>query len=399
MRVGVNYTPRQGWFHAWSDLDAAEVDRDLGAIAALGLDHVRIFPLWPQLQPHRGHVRERALTDVMTVVDRAAGHGLEVWVDALNGHLSSFDFLPAWVGTWHRRNLFTDPQVREAQVQLVTALAERLREHPAARGLGLGNEFSQFAAPRHPERHAVDSGGVRSWLDDLLGAASRAWPEGRHAHSFDDDLWFVDDHPFLPEHAVTRGAMTTVHSWVFGKDWSAYADPPLTAFTRYLLELAAAWSPDPARPLWLQEVGAPISHVPSAGAPQFLRRTLESCLDMPGLEAVTWWCSHDVDRRLLDFPELEHTLGLFDSTGEVKPIGRELAGLLPDLRAASGAPAGPRDTLELCAADDGSDRSSTLPGRPLFDAWLAAHRAGRTPSLTRVVASASAGTARRDRLA
>src|SRR5699024_12615325 len=49
--LGVNYTPRKGWFHSWSDLDPSAVDEDLAQIAALGLDHVRIFPLWPVLQP------------------------------------------------------------------------------------------------------------------------------------------------------------------------------------------------------------------------------------------------------------------------------------------------------------------------------------------------------------
>lgn len=381
MRVGVNYTPRQGWFHSWLDLDLERVGRDLDAIAGLGLDHVRVFPLWPQLQPERGTVREQALDDLAAVVERAGVAGLEVWVDALNGHLSSFDFLPAWLTTWHRRNLFTDPEVRSAQVALVTALAERLRGLPAARGLGLGNEFSQFAAPRHPERHAVDAAGVEGWLDELLGAATAAWPGGRHNHSFDDDLWFVDDHPFRPQHAVRKGAQTTVHSWVFGKDWSAFGeDPPLTSFARYLLELAAGWSDEPARPLWLQEVGAPSSHVPPGQAPAFLRGTLEACLDMSGLEAVTWWCSHDVSRALVDFPELEHTLGLFDSDGAVKPIGRELRAMVPDLRAAQPTAAA-RPVVSVPLAEDAGDRSSTLPGGAVFEEWWQGHRDGCAPAL------------------
>ena len=109
MRIGVNYTPRVGWFHSWLDLDLDAVKEDFQAIATLGMDHVRIFPLWPLLQPNRGLIRPRAVADVVAVVDAAAAAGLRVSVDALNGHLSSYDFLPSWVTTWHEINLFTDP--------------------------------------------------------------------------------------------------------------------------------------------------------------------------------------------------------------------------------------------------------------------------------------------------
>ena len=110
-RFGVNYTPRIGWFHAWHDLDLDAVGEDLRAISELGLDHVRIFPLWPLLQPNRTLIRPRALDDVRAVVDVAASVDLDVVVDVVQGHLSSFDFVPSWLLTWHRRNMFTDPEV------------------------------------------------------------------------------------------------------------------------------------------------------------------------------------------------------------------------------------------------------------------------------------------------
>ncbi|WP_159620100.1 glycoside hydrolase 5 family protein [Ruania rhizosphaerae] len=381
MKVGVNYTPRRGWFHSWYALDLDEVRHDLDAIAGLGLDHVRIFPVWPILQPDRAVIRDDALADVAAVVSAAGERGLDVWVDALNGHLSSFDYLPAWVTSWHRRNLFTDPEVRSGQVALVTALAGAVKDLPGARGIGLGNEFSQFAAPRHPERHVVRSDQVHGWLAELIGAAEVAWPHGRHSHSFDDDLWFVDSHPFGPAHAVRHGAMTTVHSWVFGKNWDRYEDEveqALPYFARYLLELAAAHS-GPGRPVWLQEVGAPISHVPSRHAPDFLRRTLELAAGAPGLEAVTWWCSHDVTRTMPDFPELEYSLGLFDADGEVKPIGRELAAMVEDLRAVQARPSVAERAVVAVPAD--AARADLTPDGEVFAQWYAQARTGTVPAL------------------
>lgn len=402
MKVGVNYTPRQGWFHSWLDFDAGSIRADLTAIAELGLDHVRIFPLWPVLQPDRAVIRRRALDDVATVVEIAGSVGLDVHIDALNGHLSSFDFLPAWVTTWHQRNLFADPEARSAEVELVRALADRLRDLPAARGLGLGNEFSQFAAPRHPHAARVDPGQVDTWLRELLGAAEDAWPAGEHTHSYDDDLWFVDAHPFLPRHAVDHGASTTVHSWMFGKDWGRDAgDVDAYAwFARYLLELASGWSAQPGRALWLQEIGAPSSHVPPDEASRFLRDSLLRCVDMPGLQAMTWWCSHDVSRSLPDFPELEYTLGLFDSDGALKPAGEELREILPDLRGSSSgtgtstpspgesspspgnsSTGADRPFLEFDVAPDGLRRSLTAPGHDVFRQWLAQARTGQVPAL------------------
>ena len=117
MKIGANYTPSQGWFHSWLDLDIDATRRDFEGIAQLGLDHVRLFPLWPLLQPNRGLVRPRALDDVVSVVRAAGEFDLEVTVDALNGHLSSYDFLPSWVITWHTSNLFTDPLVKAGQTR------------------------------------------------------------------------------------------------------------------------------------------------------------------------------------------------------------------------------------------------------------------------------------------
>ncbi|MEK6311175.1 MAG: glycosyl hydrolase, partial [Curtobacterium sp.] len=121
MRFGVNYTPAVGWFHSWLDFSPSDTARDLEAIASLGADHVRIFPLWPVVQPNRTLIRASALRDVATVVDLAGSFGLDVNVDALQGHLSSFDFVPSWLDSWHRRNMFTDPDVVASTAAYVEA--------------------------------------------------------------------------------------------------------------------------------------------------------------------------------------------------------------------------------------------------------------------------------------
>ncbi|OKL53629.1 hypothetical protein BSZ39_08565 [Bowdeniella nasicola] len=387
--LGVNYTPRKDWFHSWVHPDWASVADDFAAISALGCDHIRIFPLWPLLQPNRALIDDAAIANVVRMCEVAADANLNVSVDCLQGHLSSYDFLPSWVTSWHRRNLFTDPDVIDGQRALVTRLATALRELPNTTGVTLGNEFIQFAAPRHPFQHECTPAQARDWTATLLDAAATAWSDGAHHHSFDDDLWFVDDHPFTPELATTLGAQTTVHSWIFMQVGPRFGrlHPALPAFARYLCELAAAWSPDPLRPIWLQEVGAPHTWIDDVDAPAFVTDTIRAVADLPQLSAITWWCSHDVSRELADFPALEHRLGLIDEDGTIKPTGEAFAAAareLPTWRAATSvADYLARPAIDVPLAPDGTNRSLASPTSETFTEWLAAWRSPQPARLRR----------------
>ncbi len=375
MKFGVNYTPRVGWFHSWLDFDPSAVDADMAAIAALGADHVRIFPLWPLLQPNRTFIRPQAIDNVVKVVELAHSHGLASSVDVLQGHLSSFDFLPAWVNTWHRRNLFTDPQVLDGELRLVEALASALKDVPGATGLTVGNEFLQFAALRHPDPHLVTNEDAHAWLRAILTQARNVWPEGTHVHSHDDDLWFDDTHPFTPATAVEHGDLTTVHSWVFGRVGPHFGAgaPQLMWFARYLCELADAWSPSPHRGLWLQEIGSPDNYVAANDAPSFLLDTVGTLMGedgggvAPNLKAITWWCSHDVSHSLADFPPVEHSLGLIGEDGRTKPIGEAFFEAATRWR---GAQYEPQERQALVMSAEQWSRSATDATHDFFDAWI-----------------------------
>lgn len=392
MKFGVNYTPRVGWFHSWLDFDASRVRDDFQAIAQLGADHVRIFPLWPILQPNRTLIRSQAIADVVKTVEIAGECGLQASVDVLQGHLSSFDFLPAWVSTWHRRNIYTDEQVVGAQRELVKRLAMSLRELPNASGLTLGNEFIQFAASRHPEAHELTVEQADQWLETLLKQAEETWPEGQHVHCHDDDLWFEGSQAFTPQQAVRRGAQTTVHSWVFGRIGPRYGRnaPELPWFGRYLCELAQAWSPVPNRPIWLQEIGAPCNYVDPELAPQFLQETIGILLGekgggiSPNLQAITWWCSHDVSRELADFPELEYSLGLLDEAGQVKPIGEAFSQAVGKWGAVKAPALGQDDEKRASLRLEGNNpfpRELSDAQHESFDTWVKLAQQGEVRAL------------------
>lgn len=395
MKFGVNYTPRSGWFHSWLDFDPAKVADDFAAIASLGVDHVRIFPLWPLLQPNRTLIRPAALADLATTADLAGQAGLDVSIDVLQGHLSSFDFLPSWVSTWHRRNIFTDDDVVAAETQLVREIVRAVRGLPNVTGITLGNEFPQFAAHRHPEYHDLTPDQAHAWLARLLGAAEEEMPGGMHVHSHDDDIWFDTTHPFEPSAAVLHGAVTTVHSWIFGAVGPRFGEgaPQLEWFARYLCELAAGYSPDPARRVWLQEVGAPENYVPRSQAPDFLTGTIDRLLGGHGggvstnLDAITWWCSHDIASDLADFPYFEHSLGLIDEHGRVKDVGEAYASAITrwgsttatGTETADGVVNNPRPVMDVDVTPETRDLLSARG--QFFDRWFDAAISGEVPRI------------------
>ncbi|GAA3937537.1 glycosyl hydrolase [Microbacterium soli] len=379
LRFGANYTPSKDWMHSWLSLDLDEIRRDFAGLAELGLDHVRIFPLWPLLQPNRTLIRGRAVADVRAVVDVAAEFGLDVGVDVIQGHLSSFDFIPAWLSTWHDRSMFTHPDAIAGQVALVERLGAALNDADNFLGFTLGNETNQFSAQTHPHPWPVTEDEAASWASALLDAAERAAPGRDHVHSEYDAVWYMDGHGFTPALASRLGSMTTVHSWIFNGTAQRYGGRSTASdrHAEYMIELSRAFATDPARPVWLQEVGAPSTCLTPEQMPGFLEATVRSAVRTENLWGVTWWCSHDVSRELADFPELEYSLGLLDNGGAVKPIGLRFAEIIPELRARRAAPA--RTTgivIEVDAQGVPVSRAAMSPGGAIFQAWVDACESG-----------------------
>lgn len=383
-RFGVNYTPSQGWFHHWLDFDLDAVRADLDAVAALGLDHLRVFPLWPLFQPNRTLIRPRAVEQLGLLVDAAGERGLDVAVDGLQGHLSSFDFLPSWTQTWHRRNLFTDPEVLDGQSTYLRTLAAALADRPNFLGMTLGNEINQFSGDPHPDPDRITPGQADDWLRRMLAACEEGAPGRLHLHAAYDAAWYRDDHPFTPAHAARLGGATAVHSWVFNGTAQRHGHDSVAVgqHAAYLVELSKVWAPDPRRPVWLQEVGAPAPHIPADRMAEFTRTTVAAALDCPDLWGITWWCSHDVDRALADFPELEYGLGLLTNDGKVKPAGRALADAVAEARATPPDPAPRRTALVLDLPEDGTTgRSACAPGGRYFEAFMRLAGDGTRPAV------------------
>jgi endo-1,4-beta-mannosidase len=374
-RFGANYVPSAGWFYSWLDYDGAAVRRDFADLAAIGLDHVRVFPVWPWIQPNRAIIRERAIADLLDTIDAAAEHGLTVAIDLIQGHLSSFDFLPSWVLTWHKSSLFEDPTVRDGLTAYVDIVARAVATKPNVFAITLGNEVNNLW-PDSPTTPGVST----TWAQDLLTTLKKAAPDVLALHSVFDDAWYKADHPFHPVDAVDLGDLSTVHSWVF--NGVSRVDGPLGPATLthadYLVELANATSLDPQRLVWLQEIGVPGPDIPTELQAEFTRRTVETVLPNPALYGVTWWSSHDIDRSLLDFPDREYDLGLFTVDHQRKPAAQALAEVIAEVRT-NGVPSAPAATKLTAPANlrtEPARRPEVAPGSEFHLRWVEARAAG-----------------------
>ncbi|MCI1914833.1 MAG: glycosyl hydrolase [Bifidobacteriaceae bacterium] len=331
----------------------------------------------------------KAVADLRHMVDLAAAAGLESYVDVLQGHMSSFDHVPPWLVSWHETSMFADPQARSAEALLVRTLYDALADEPRFRGLTLGNECNQFTDTSHPRRMAATSDDVTRWISELIDPLEqRAHEEGRVLlHSEDDKVWYVDGHAFLPQHATNYGDITSIHSWVFNGTAQRYGavSEQSTRHAEYLIELSKAFASDPARPVWLQEIGAPENVIEREQAPQFCREAVEHALECEDLYGITWWCSHDVASSLSDFPPFEHDLGIFDEGGDLKPIGKELQRLIDEVkeRERDGVKLGvKRSTAIIVPVNEEGvpiSRAACSPGGSLFDAWMQRSSAGEHP--------------------
>jgi hypothetical protein len=128
----------------------------------------------------------------------------------------------------------------------------------------------------------------------------------------------------------------------------------------------------------LQEIGVPGPDIPVELQAEFTRRTVESVLPNPALWGVTWWSSHDIDRRLLDFPDREYDLGLFTVDHERKPAAQALADVIAAARA-NGVPrqaAATALTAPMNLRTEPHRRPEVAPGSEFHRQWVAARADG-----------------------
>lgn len=313
-RFGVNYTPSRHWYYCWNDFNPDAIARDFDAIAGLGLDHLRVMTIWPWFQPNPSWVSPAHLDRLSTLMGLAERRGLDVCVTAFTGHLTGYQFVPAYT---KGRDFYEDLELRQTQGQYLEALASVCGDRPNFLGFDLGNEMNCAWRARTP---AVGD----AWMDWALGVCADAAPAGVHVNGVDHQPWFTP-HTFSAA-ALARQPIVPMHCWIEFTGARLRGEPMdevCVGLAAGMARLIRGYAADPVKPIWLQEYGASNCWMVPDLIPSFCAETTQRAVDA-GVSWFTWWASHDIDAGL-KVDELEYTLGLLTTRNRAKPQARVFA--------------------------------------------------------------------------
>jgi hypothetical protein len=377
VRFGLNYTPSKNWWYCWSDWDADSIRADLADIRALGMDHIRIMALWPELQPNAAFVRGEMVDRVRAMLDLAGERRLDVEVTVLNGAVSGFLFVPPWLinnGNGSVANIFTDPAVLAATRRLFTALGQGIGRHPRFLGFDLSNEIYWFTQPFGIDvPPAVGDG----WLRTMFADAEAAAPGRLHVAGIDHFPWLNDDY-FSRDALGTTGSVSANHTWAGWADVFTTYGPmstPSLHYSEYFIELIKAFHTDPRRQVWIEETGVSSVWMDPHLIPQWTEQSIRNMVSCEDLWGVTWWCSHEVNRALTGFNPLEYDLGVYTNDRRLKPIGATIAELV---REYDRNPPRPLHRSTALVLPDG-----LVPSTPFFEPYMRLIDKGVRPAVVK----------------
>jgi endo-1,4-beta-mannosidase len=378
VRFGANYVPRRHWWHAWSNWEGDEVRSDLRALADLGLDHVRIHLLWPLFQPVENYVSPHALDHLAELLDLADEAGLDVWVTVLDGWLSGFAYVPAWMEKTSispKRNMFTDRSAIEAEKLLFRSLASRIGDHPRFAGFDLGNELGVMAFFGHPASHEE----ADAWGREMIAHVNAVAPGKLHVLGTDHNHWLADHH-FTREFVASASQVTVHHSWASFTGALDKGRVEAVHLLGFMTAYARAYHADPAKLVWQQEFGMSEAWLRKEEVVPFVEESFRASLSYPHHFGFTFWCSHDLPADWAGFHPCEYDLGLIGQDGRAKEMGLAVARVIEEYREGrieeipwSGVVEVPRRPY--------TSKGNYPPNWEVADAWFEAFRRCERPEI------------------
>lgn len=332
IHFGVNYIPSYNWLYSWADLDLTKVEEDIAAIADLGFDHIRMHMRWDLVQPNSRFIVGKYIRHLSDILDICQKYRLRAEVTALNGWMSGFWFIPAFL--WNK-HIIKDKSALEAEKFYLQSIADAVALHPALMGIDIGNEINVYAS--HIRKFSVRAGDA--WLKEILGFAGEKFPGKINVVGVDHQPWFADTQ-FSRKALANTGSVTSLHSWVAFTGAARFGARSEECFSlaEFMAEMANAYAEDLSRKVWIQEFGITEPWIPEADFPLFVDQTIKRALRADNIWGFTWWCSHDIDRKFGDFAEIEYDLGLLTSGNKVKPLGEMLRSTIRSVKKGECAP-------------------------------------------------------------
>lgn len=343
-RLGVNYWPADHAMDWLAAYDPGATRRDFARARAAGLDCLRVFVRWSDVQPAEATIDGAVLGRLVDAADAAAEVGAELIVTLFVGHMSGVNWAPGWaagggdgdrrfrvVVDWRAdpatglRNWYSDPAIGAAQERLAVSVASALEGHPAVWMWDLGNENSNCTIP-------PDTKAGTAWLERMTGAIRAADPgrlitAGLHMEDLEDDRLIG------PADVARYCDIVSMHGYPAYTSW---ADGPADDRLLPFLALLTRWLAGGATVLF-EEFGLPTGSSPDIGpgalvdeetAAAYIGRGLDGLLRAGCLGALVW-CFADYAPALHGRPPFdearhERSFGLWRADGSPKPAVAEI---------------------------------------------------------------------------
>ena len=376
IRFGLNYVPSKRWYYCWNDWNASEIAEDFDAIAALGVDHLRVQLIWPWFQPNPTYVSPLHLERLAQLMDLASERGLDVQISALTGFLSGYFFLPPSIA---REEVFVKEEVIQQSMRFLEAVIGAIGPRKNFLGFDLGNEINVIWNDTPLQQG--DAWG-RRMLEFLRPKLGGKWI----VNGTDHNPWF-NGGVFTTRHLAADYDAVTIHAWPLFSGClkrGGLTDAPSTQLSAFMTCLArhASAQSGVTRPIWIQEFGCSGEWGSLPERETFLRQSVPNAIQA-GATWFTWWCSHDVQQRFR-FSPLEYDLGLLTVENKPKPLAAVYRELITEFsNAPLPKPIAPEQAIPGIEADYAPRMLRKLPGEqwieqnfesttwPLFDRFLA----------------------------
>lgn len=181
--IGCNYWGSQAGVHMWrtQDWDEREIEKDISALSAIGVEVMRVFPTWSEFQPlvqnkfcagiPGGYLIEGrdcpvydplwiepgALERFRRFCDIVERHHMKLMVSLVTGWMSGRLFTPRMV---EGRNLIVDPEAIMWEGRFARGFVRKMKDHKAIVAWDLGNECNNMGKVESPAQ-------AWSWLHTI----------------------------------------------------------------------------------------------------------------------------------------------------------------------------------------------------------------------------------------
>ena len=389
--VGCNYWGSQAGVHMWraQDWNPQEIEKDLAALKAAGVEVMRVFPTWSEFQPiahnYRGSgspghfimegsetwvkgagIDPEAMKRFRFFCDTAERNGIRLMVSLVTGWMSGRLFFPRAL---EGKNLLTDPEALMWQGRFVKEFVGEMKGHPAIVAWDLGNECNNLGT-------AVKFEEAWNWLNTVSTAARVADPSrpivsGMHGQeSRITATWNLQ---------VQGELLDVLTPHPYPAPWRVDANRgPFNGFRNALHQVGQClfYEGVSGKRAFPQEVGSfGPTVVPDWMAANGYRQEMFASW-MHGLAGFLWWCAFDESH--LAYPPfetnmMERELGMLraDADRTPKPTGAALKAFKAFKDALPFKSLPPRKTDAVCLLSETMDFWQTS-----FGALMLAKQAG-----------------------